>query len=80
MKPCFYVSQKQAPTISKKKLTFNQCSVEVICSKPTVAPPLTTTPPPALAALLKEYKDVFSETFNQLLSRRLGKPENLYQN
>ncbi|KAJ9054576.1 hypothetical protein DSO57_1012856 [Entomophthora muscae] len=49
-----------------QKLDFNQCSVKVICTEPSAVPPLTSSLPPALAALLEEYKDVFSETLEQL--------------
>ncbi|KAJ9088008.1 hypothetical protein DSO57_1027373 [Entomophthora muscae] len=52
--------------ISRGRLDFNQCSVKVIRAEPSAVPPLSTSPPPALAALLKEYKDVFSETLEQL--------------
>ncbi|KAJ9087764.1 hypothetical protein DSO57_1030052 [Entomophthora muscae] len=49
----------------KGGLDFNQCSVKVICVESLEAPPLTTSPPPALAAHLKEYKDVFRKTLDQ---------------
>ncbi|KAJ9081973.1 hypothetical protein DSO57_1009194 [Entomophthora muscae] len=52
--------------ISRGELDFNQCSVKVICAELPTTIHLTTPPPPALAALLKEYKDVFSETLDQL--------------
>ncbi|KAJ9085809.1 hypothetical protein DSO57_1010359 [Entomophthora muscae] len=50
----------------KGELYFNQCSVKVICTELPAALLLTTPPPPALAALFKEYKEIFSETLDQL--------------
>ncbi|KAJ9086990.1 hypothetical protein DSO57_1037700 [Entomophthora muscae] len=36
----------------KGELDFNQCSVKVIRAEPSAVPPLTTSPPPELAALV----------------------------
>lgn len=61
-----HITETGSYNLKGRKLDFNQCLGEVICSEPVSYSILNKTPSPVLQELLKEFEDVFSKTLGQL--------------